>query len=85
MSSFLPEHNLEGINLYIHKGILPGSFLQAVLRNDLQDACARADDINRRYLWNIVAWLYNHAPANCWGSPEKVAAWVAAGGLDGRA
>lgn len=78
---------------YIEDKIPPGGFVLAVLCNDLKEACARADDINRRLLWEIVAWLYNEAPSDCWGSPERVEAWLSdkariataeAGGISGR-
>lgn len=50
----------------------------AVLSNDLKEACGRADSFNRRILFEIVVWLYNNAPITCWGSPEKVDAWLTA-------
>lgn len=52
-----------------------GDFLQAVLSNDLQAACARADSSN---LWVIpvyAAYIYNELPSQSHGSREKVAAW----------
>jgi hypothetical protein len=41
----------------------------------LRGACERADDTNRHFLFEYVFWLYNHAPAACWGSPERFRAW----------
>jgi hypothetical protein len=72
----IPEHMHGGLRRYIENGILPGSFLTAVLTNDLKNAIGFADHIN---LWNIpryVSFLYNYAPSGCWGSPAKVQSWV---------
>lgn len=54
-----------------------GSFMMAVVSNDLHEACSRADDVNRYNLWDIVGWFYNEAPSDAWGSPAKVNAWLA--------
>jgi hypothetical protein len=55
---------------YLEHGIPPGSFLMAVLENNLKEAFARADDISVKELPGIVAWLYNMVPIDAWGSPE---------------
>lgn len=72
----IPARMMGGIRRYIEQGILPGEFWQAVLRNDLRDAAGRADSTNERILPAYVRYLYNEAPADCWGSLEKVNAWV---------
>jgi hypothetical protein len=54
-----------------------GSFLRACLENDLREACVRADDVNRWHLVDIVKCLNAFVTSECWGSPEKVAAWLA--------
>ncbi len=54
----------------------PGGFLRAVLENDLAGAFGRADDDNRRAMHDIVCYVYNELPSQCWGSPAKVAAWL---------
>jgi hypothetical protein len=74
----LPAGLRGGMERYIEQGVPPGCFLTAVLTNDLCEACSRADDINRDLLWEIVGWLWNEAPASCWGSPERVSEWLAA-------
>lgn len=73
----LPHAQVETLERYVDRGIPPGSFVLAVLENDLRTACERADLQNRHCLWGYVAWLYNYAPAGCWGSPEAVAFWLA--------
>ncbi|WP_310473844.1 hypothetical protein [Sandarakinorhabdus sp.] len=65
-----------GLIRWIIKGIPPGSFLLAVLTNDLREACGRADDFNRTRLFDLVRFLYNHAPRGCWGSQHAVEAWT---------
>ena len=41
----------------------PGSFIHAVLMNNLSEAFKRADESNTRMMWSYVAFLYNHVPA----------------------
>ena len=74
--SGIPEHMHGGMLLYLLHGIPPGSFMTAVLMNDLREACSRADDTNKVALWNYVAFLYNYAPSSAWGSKERVIEWV---------
>lgn len=73
---FLPEHMRGAMKLYLENGIEPGSFLTAVLRNDLKEAVGRADHINLQYLTNIVSYCYNEIPSTAWGSPERVTNWL---------
>ena len=68
---------VESLQRYVDHGVPTGSFLQAVLENDLKESFARADDDNRDALFEIVNHCYNEIPGNCWGSPEKVEAWLA--------
>lgn len=53
----------------------PGSFGRAVLCNDLKESIGRADSTNLLALRNIVAFLYNEAPMECWGSVESFNSW----------
>lgn len=55
-----------------------GDFLTAVLENNLSEAVGHADDDNLRNLPAFVGYLYNEMPSPCWGSPEKVKAWLEA-------
>lgn len=57
---------------YLNHGIMPGSFLTAVLENNLVEAIGRADFMNSANLKNIVGYIYNHMPSTSWGSPMKV-------------
>ncbi len=74
---------IEGVILYVVAGVPVGSFLEAVITNDLKEACGRADDLNRYHLFDIVSLLYNEVPMKCWGSPAAYVAWVRSGGLKG--
>lgn len=81
----VPEYMRGAVCRYIENGIPPGDFLTAVLRNDLREACGRADDTNRHALFDYVSVLYCYAPAGSWGSPAEFRAWVARGGMTGKA
>jgi hypothetical protein len=72
----VPAHTIGGIDRYIERRIEPGSFLRAVLENNLREALGRADETNRDALFDIVAYIYNCCPFNSWGSPEAVETWL---------
>ena len=65
------------LDRYAEHHIETGGFLLAVLRNDLSDAVGRADDGNIKNLAEIVRYVYNDLPDECWGSRVKVDAWLA--------
>lgn len=67
---------IDAILRYIDDRIEPGGFLTAVICNDLREAVGRADDGNLANLPAFVAYFYNEAPSNCWGSKEKMDAWL---------
>lgn len=81
--SLVPVHMRGSLERYFDHGIDPGSFMTAVLSNDLKESFGRADDINRERLFDIVSFLYQSAPIPAWGSPEVVRDWCKAGGLNG--
>jgi len=72
----LPEHIRGGVKRYIEDGILPGSFLIAVICNKLIDSFLRADDTNLESMIDIVDFFYNEAPSECHGSEEKMQLWI---------
>ena len=76
----LPEDVLDTLKLYVFKRLRPGDFLTAVLSNDLQSAVGHADDKRMESLRRIVQFVYNDLPGACWGSPEKVRAWLSGAG-----
>lgn len=80
----VPDHCVDGLIEFVVVGRPTGSFLEAVIANDLMDALGRADVANRSKLFEIGAWLRNHAPGGCYGSRKAYQQWVAAGGIYGR-
>jgi hypothetical protein len=74
----VPEHLVEGLALYVAHGFRPGSFLQAVLANDLMDAVNRGDEDSRAGLVALCVFISHALPAQCHGSRERVAAWIEA-------
>ena len=73
---YIPERMMKAIQRYIEHGILPGKFLKAVINNDLREALWQADDENLVNIQAFVAYFHNEAPSPCWGSPEKIKAWM---------
>lgn len=55
-----------------------GSFLTAVLQNDLVTALGKADPTNLRALPAIVSYCYNYLPPDSWGSKENHDRWLTA-------
>ncbi len=69
--SLIPSHMMDALTRYIENKIKPGGFLTAVLCNNLKLAVGQADYINIKIIPVYVSFLYNNAPANCWGSVEN--------------
>ncbi len=65
-----------GLTNYLVHRLAPGSFLSAVLKNDLRGAVQRADSEALLAIPAIVDFLVAVAPHGVWGSEEKVWAWV---------
>ena len=72
----MKELTKASIDRYVEHRIPTGGFLEAVLSNDLMGAVGRADAGNLRDLHEICSYVYNRIPSGCWGSPEKVRAWL---------
>lgn len=70
------QNIVEGMNRFVLLHQPVGHFLTAVLSNNLREAFARADDENQKTMFQIVSYCHNQIPGNCWGTPEKVKAWV---------
>jgi len=70
------QGTLEAIERYVKHQCRPGSFLEAVLRNNLKEAFMCADENNIKYMFDIVNYCYNKIPSQCWGSEEEVKAWL---------
>jgi len=76
---YIPDRMMQGIERYVKHYVRPGGFLQAVICNDLKESVGRADDTNMRNLPAYVSYFYNEAPGNCWGSLERMEAWLKKG------
>lgn len=72
----LPGHFYGSLKLYLENGCQPGQFLTAVLSNDLAKAVAYADHEAMESLKRIVQFVYNAIPSPCWGTPDRVHAWI---------
>lgn len=71
----VPEHNHEGLINWMFHGIRPGGFLTEVLANNLSGAVRLADRENGAALLEIVRFMIQHAPGQCWGSRNRVREW----------
>lgn len=83
LNNILPASIVHSLHRYVTECVPTGGFLRAVLENDLCNALARINPVTREDYPNLfhdmVQVLYNHAPSNCWGSKEAVAAWLKRG------
>jgi hypothetical protein len=77
--SKVPDHTQGALTRYFLYAIEPGSFLQAVLSNDLYSSVARADNFNQPALADIVKWLIDNAPDGSWGHSDYYKEWIAKG------
>ena len=79
----VPEHLHGGIVRYVVSGIKPGSFLCAVIANDLLSVLCRAsDDLSLEDLRAVCRWFHNDAPDRCHGTYGLLADWMAAKGKE---
>jgi hypothetical protein len=68
----------ESLRRYVEQRIRPGSFLQAVLANDLLGAVCRADSTNLAAIVDIAKHVHNDLePGWCHGSYAAVERWLA--------
>lgn len=72
----IPDHLIDGLVSYAVDRRPTGGFLNAVLCNDLREACARADAKSMAALPRIVQFIYHHLPADCWGSRMMMSTWL---------
>lgn len=61
---------------YLNDHIQPGSFLRAVLSNDLFLAISYADEDAKRSLPALVGFIHNFVPHDMYGSRELVNNWI---------
>jgi hypothetical protein len=72
----IPERIVVSLLWYANGHCPTGSFLRAVLENDLVEAVGRADEECCLALPAIVKFVYSELPGTCWHSPAKVKAWL---------
>jgi len=73
---YVPAHTKRALDDYLTHGFAPGSFLDALLCNDLMRAFGSADDLNVANMFAIVKHLHNDMPIGSFGSRENVDAWI---------
>jgi len=78
-SHTLPLH--DAIDQYVDARVPIGGFLTALLENNLVETFGRADSTNESMLREYVEHVYWCVPSTCWGSPEKVQAWLRGEGM----
>lgn len=72
----VPPHLVDGFVRYVVDGIRPGSFLQAIITNNLRQAVATADPESLASLPQIVTFMLWDVPDDCWGSQSLMADWI---------
>jgi hypothetical protein len=75
--SGVPTSLQEGLLEYFAARRPTGGFLRACLENNYTEACMRADDVNRFYLFDVATFLVSYVPSPAWGSEAAVDAWLA--------
>lgn len=83
----VPEHMQSALQVWVEDGLphpeMMGSFLLAVLSNQLVEAFVRADDENKLNMNNWALTLHCDVPRMAWGSFDRLLAWHAMGGMSG--
>lgn len=74
--SLIPRHLQAALDRYVIEHIPTGSFLEAVLTNDLKGAIQNASDDSLDALPAIVAYVHNNTPHDCKGSREAYERWI---------
>lgn len=85
MSSYPIRENMKSsIIEYLIHGRPVGGFLRAVLENNLVEAAGRADEDNRKHLFEYAGIMYNVMPMGSWRDKARVDAWIENGGIIGQ-
>ncbi len=75
-TSEAPASILAAIDRFVEHRIAPGSFVTAVLSNDLAGAFRTADEDSLRGLRDIMWHIHWEIPGGCHGSKSKVENWL---------
>ncbi|KHL24298.1 hypothetical protein PK98_15170 [Croceibacterium mercuriale] len=83
--AMLPEDSRQRIRRYIEEGYGASlsTFYRCLIANDLIGAMQGGDEENRAALPTFVEYLTAYAPADCYGSIEKLHAWRGIAGAAG--
>jgi len=71
----VPEHLCEGLARWYLFGILPGSYLESLLKHDLRGVMDYGDEDSIAGLKATWVFIYNNFPGLVWGSEENMAEW----------
>jgi len=74
---------LGNLELYIEKGIDPGTGLRSVLEGDLFQAYMHLDNDSLAALYNLVKLLWNDVPKVVLGDKGAVKTWMEHRGYEG--
>ena len=77
----IPPAIKRAIDLHEQEGRTCGSFVTALLQNDLREAVGRADRYSMDAMKEIMQYLDWEIQGRCWGSPSAVKEWRECGGL----
>jgi hypothetical protein len=72
----IPDYMVDGLVLYLTRGVPPGGFLTAVLNNDFLGAIGKADARNRESLYAYAVFLVCDAPIGSHGRSGIVSEWI---------
>jgi len=79
----IPEATADAISRYAYDHYPVGSFLEAVITNDLRTAICSADPYNMYALPAIIKLIYNTVPATARGDQKKYDNWTRGTPLNG--
>ena len=79
----LPETSQGALMRYLEHGVRPGSFIEAILTNNLYKALAYADSVNKDLLQEHAYAVVRHFPNESCGSRESFVNWMRENGLRG--
>ena len=78
----IPNRTMFALRRYVTIRMAPGHFVTECLENKFAHAVCRADNDNLHAIHEIALFLFNRLPSSCWGSHEKVRAWLEGGEED---
>lgn len=80
-----PEHMRRAVFDYIERGGPMGGYLTHLFAGRVWSAVCNADAANYARFAAQCRWIAQVAPSGCYGTAEKVGAWIGIGGLAGLA